>query len=52
MRANRRALLKVLEEQFNFSQGTIWETVHERLGDRKVQKLGASTTDREAEEKS
>ena len=32
MRANRR----MLEEQFNLSQGTIWDIVHECLGHRKV----------------
>ena len=39
VRANRRALLKGLEEQFNLSHGTIWETVHERLGNRKLCRL-------------
>ena len=34
--ANRQVLFKELEEQFNFSHGTIWDTVHERLGYRKV----------------
>ena len=34
--ANRRVLLKELEEQFNLSHGTIWDIVHERLGYRKV----------------
>jgi len=34
--ANRRVLLKELEEKFNLSHGTIWDIVHERLGYRKV----------------
>jgi len=34
--ANRRVLLKELEEQFNLPYGTIWDIVHERLGYRKV----------------
>ena len=34
--ANRRVLLKELEEQFNLSHGTIWDIVHECLGYRKV----------------
>jgi len=34
--ANRRVLLKQLEEQFNLSHGTIWDIVHESLGYRKV----------------
>ena len=36
VRANRRVLLKDLEEQFNLSHGTIWDIVHECLGHRKV----------------
>jgi len=36
VRANRRVLLKELEEKFNLSHGTIWDIVHERLGYRKV----------------
>ena len=36
VRSNRRVLLKELEEQFNLSQGSIWDIVHERLGYRKV----------------
>jgi len=34
--ANRRVLLKELEEQFNLSHGTIWDVVHECSGYRKV----------------
>jgi len=34
--ANRRVLLKGLEEQFNLSHGTIWDIVHDHLGYRKV----------------
>jgi len=34
--ANRQVLLKELEEQFNLSNGTIWDIVHECLGYRKV----------------
>jgi len=34
--ANRRVLLKELEEQFGLSHCTIWDIVHERLGYRKV----------------
>jgi len=34
--ANRRVLLKDLEEQFNLLHGTIWDIVHERSGYRKV----------------
>ena len=34
--ANRRVLLKELEEQFGLSHGTIWDIVHERLGYRNV----------------
>jgi len=33
---NRRVLHKELEEQFSLSHGTIWDTVHERSGYRKV----------------
>jgi hypothetical protein len=36
VRANRRVLLKGLEEQFILSHGTIWDIVYERLGYRKV----------------
>jgi len=34
--ANRPVFLKELGEQFNFSLGTVWDIVHERLGYRKV----------------
>jgi hypothetical protein len=34
--ANSRALLIELEERFKHSHGTIWEIVHELLGDRKL----------------
>ena len=34
--ANCRVLLKELEEQFNLPLGTMWDIVHERLGNRKV----------------
>jgi len=36
VRANRRVLLKGLEEQFNLSRGTIWDIFHEHLWYRKV----------------
>ena len=36
VRANRRVLLKELEEQFNLSHGTIWDIGHERLAYRKA----------------
>ena len=36
LRANRRVLLKELEEQFNLSHGTILDIVHECLGYKKV----------------
>jgi len=36
VRTNHQVLLKELDEQFNLSYGTIWDTVHECLGYRKV----------------
>ena len=51
VRANRRVLLKELEEQFNFPHGTIWDIVQERLGYRSVQQVGPSTSDRGPQEK-
>jgi hypothetical protein len=36
VQADRRVSISQLEIRFNLSRGTIWDTVHERLGYRKV----------------
>jgi hypothetical protein len=36
MQADRCAIIAQLEIRFNLSRGTIWDTVHECLGYRKV----------------
>jgi hypothetical protein len=36
LQADRRVSIAQLEIRFNLSRGTIWDTVHERLGYRKV----------------